>query len=160
MQAVGQKFTSTVTMLIFGFASILALRFTVGFEVEFYPALLFIPALLLALLLNFFIFLIVSVSAFWLTEVERFFHALQIAIMVASGGVFPITVFGNTYVAVSRFLPFQYTSFFPISVMTGALPIAAILNGMFVQLVWIVLLAALTNIVWRAGLKRYVAAGG
>lgn len=159
-QAMGQKFASTVTMLIFTAVSVAALVLTVGFEIRLYAVCLFIPALLLAMLVNFFIFFIVSISAFWLTEVGRFFHALQISVMVASGGVFPITVFGSTYAAVSRFLPFQYTSYFPISVMTGALTIAEVLGGMCVQLVWILVLMVLSDVFWRAGLKRYVAVGG
>jgi ABC-2 type transport system permease protein len=159
-QAMGQKFASTVTMLAFTAVSVTALVLTVGFEIRLYAVLLFIPALIFAMLVNFFIFFIVSISAFWLTEVGRFFHALQIAVMVASGGVFPITVFGDTYVSISRYLPFLYTSYFPISVMTGALKAAEILTGMCVQLLWIVVLAALSGVLWRAGLKRYVAVGG
>ena len=160
LQAVGQKFASTVTMILFTAVSLAVLRLTVGFEISLTSLCLFIPSLLLALLLNFFLFFIVSVSAFWLTEAGRFFHALSVVIMVASGGVFPITVFGGTYVAVSRFLPFQYTSYFPISVMTGAVPVPEALTGMLIQLAWAAALLALTNLVWRAGLKRYVAVGG
>lgn len=158
--AVGQKFASTVTMLAFTAVSVAVLMFSVGFELRLYAVCLFVPALCLAMLVNFFIFFIVSISAFWLTEVGRFFHALQIAVMVASGGVFPITVFGGTYAAVSRFLPFSYTSYFPISVMTGALTIAEVLAGMCVQIVWIAVLAAASGVLWRIGLKRYVAVGG
>ena len=160
LQAVGQRFAATITMVVFTASAIVILACTINFEVKLYAACLFVPALLLAMLLNFFIFFIVSISAFWLTEVGRFFHALQIAIMVASGGVFPITVFGDAYVAASRFLPFQYTSYFPISVMTGALSVSEILTGMLVQLVWIAILPVFANILWRTGLKRYVAVGG
>jgi len=159
-QAIGQKFASTVTMLIFTAAAIYVLVLTVGFEVGLYSVCLFIPALLLALLLNFFIFFIVSIAAFWLTEVRRFFHALRVALMVLSGGVFPITVFGGAYLSASRYLPFQYTSFFPISVMTGALQIGEIIVGMMVQLCWIAVLFILSNILWRIGQKRYIAVGG
>jgi ABC-2 type transport system permease protein len=159
-QAMGQKFASTVTMLIFSAVCCAVLVFSVDFEIRLYSVCLFVPALILAMLVNFFIFFILSISAFWLTEVGRFFHALQIAVMVASGGVFPITVFGSTYAAISRFLPFCYTSYFPISVMTGALEIKEVLAGICVQIVWIAALAALSNVFWRAGLKRYVAVGG
>ena len=160
LQALGQKFAATAIMIIFTAVSIAVLTLTVGFEIKPFAALLFVPALLLAMLLNFFIFFIVSVSAFMLTEVGRFFHALRIAIMVASGGVFPITVFGDTYTAVSRFMPFQYTSYFPISVMTGALPVGEILAGIALQIAWIAALSIVSGICWRGGLKRYIAIGG
>ena len=160
LQALGQKFAATATMLAFTAVSIAVLTLAAGFELKPRAALLFVPALLLAMLLNFFIFFIVSISAFVLTEVGRFFHALRIAIMVASGGVFPITVFGGAYVAVSRFLPFQYTSYFPISVMTGALADGEILAGIAAQAAWIAVLLAASNMLWRSGLKRYIAVGG
>ena len=160
LQAIGQKFAATVTILVFAAVSIAALSIAVGFEVKPGAALLFIPALLLALLLNSLFFFIVSVSAFVLTEVGRFFHALRIAIMVASGGVFPITVFGEAYVSVSGYLPFQYTTYFPISVMTGALPIREILAGMAAQILWIAALSIVSGACWRGGLKRYIAVGG
>ena len=160
LQAVGQRFAATVTMSIFTAVSITTLVLTVGFEVKFYAVCMFIPALLLAMVLNFFIFLIVSIFAFWLTEVGRFFYALQVAILVISGGVFPITVFGEAYVFISRFLPFQYTSYFPITVMTGVYTVTEILTGMLVQFIWIAVLLILANIFWRAGIKRYVAVGG
>ncbi len=160
LQAIGQKFTSFVTMFIFTAVAIIALKITVGFEISLYSVGLFIAVLLLALFLNFFIFFIISLSSFWLTEVGRFFHALQVVIMVASGGVFPITIFGDTYVAISRFLPFQYTSYFPISVMTGVLPVEEILTDMLVQIIWITVLLVLSKIIWQAGIKQYVAVGG
>ena len=160
LQAIGQKFASTVTMLLFAAFSVLMLTLTVGFEIKLYAVCLFIPSLLLAMLMNFFIFFIVSISAFVLTEVGRFFHALQVVIMVASGGVFPISIFGNTYVTISRFLPFQYTSYFPTSVITGALTLTEIFLGMLIQCGWIVVLLTLSAVFWRAGLKKYTAVGG
>ena len=160
LQAIGQKFASIVTMVLFTAVALALLVVTVGFEVKLYAVCLFVAALLLALLVNFFIFLIVSIAAFWLTEVGRFFHALQITIMVASGGVFPITVFGDTYVFISRFLPFQYTSYFPISVMTGSLTVTEIFFGMMIQLAWIAALLVIASALWRVGMKRYVAVGG
>ena len=159
-QAIGRKFASTVTMLLFTAAAVLVLVITVEFEVRFYAACLFVPALLLALLLNFFVFFMISILAFYLTEVKRFFYALRIALMVLSGGVFPITVFGEAYISISRFLPFQYTSFFPVSVMTGSLPIEEVLTGMLVQSSWIAVLFFMSNVFWRIGSKRYIAAGG
>ena len=159
-QAAGQKFSSSVTMVAFTAAVLLVLNLSVGFEINPAGACLFVVSLLTAAVLNFFIFFMLSVAGFWLTEVGRFFHALQITVMVASGGVFPITIFGENYIFISRFLPFQYTSFFPISVMTGALGYGEIVSGMVIQLIWIAALAIVSSLLWRIGIKRYVAVGG
>jgi len=159
-QTIGQKFASSVIMIMFIGAVLVLLRIKVDFVIVPYGVLLFFVALALATLLNFYIFFLVSTSGFWLTEVVRFFHALRLIILVMSGGIFPITVFGETYVSVSRFLPFQYTLFFPISVLTGALPLSEILTGIGLQVLWIGVLWFVAGRVWQIGLKRYVAVGG
>jgi ABC-2 type transport system permease protein len=159
-QAAGKKFSSSVTMAIFTAAVLIILNVSIGFEIKPANILLFVVTLLLAAVLNFFIFFALSVTGFWLTEVSRFFHALQLSIMVASGGVFPITIFGEIFVSISRFLPFQYTSYFPINVMTGAIEFEQVISGILVQIVWIAVIAFVANIFWRIGLKRYVAVGG
>jgi hypothetical protein len=122
--------------------------------------LLFIPVLALATILNFYLFFLVSISAFWLIEVGRFFHTIQIVVMVISGGVFPITVLGNTFVSIVKLLPFTYTIYFPISVVTGALNSHDIFIGMLIQIIWIFVLYLLTKQLWRMGIKKYVAVGG
>ena len=157
---IGQKVTSTVIMILFTTVIVMLLHFTIGFKIYFSAVLLFVPALILATVLNFYIFFLMGTFSFWLTEAIRFFHSLQVIIMVLSGGVFPITVLGNTYVHISELLPFSYTTYFPISVVTGAMPLYDILYGIFIQVIWITVLYTVSNMVWRRGIKRYVAVGG
>jgi len=160
LQVLGQKFTSTLTLILCTAATVIVLHFAVGFEVVAHAVLLFLPVLLLGMLLNFFIFFLLSTLAFWLTEVGHFFHTIQVVIMVLSGGVFPISVMGETYVAIVRYLPFSYTMYFPITLLTGATPLGEALWGLLLQVIWIGLLWAASLALWRAGLKRYVAVGG
>jgi len=136
------------------------LGFTIGLSFEPVKVLLFIPVLISGVILNFFIFLTISFSAFWLTEVGNFFHAIGVAIMVISGGVFPIEVMGSTFVAMMKWLPFIYTTNFPIRVISGAVSLNEILMGITVQMLWIALLAVVSHIVWKIGIGKYVAVGG
>lgn len=157
---IGEKFMFMITM--FGLTGILIgiLKAVLGFNIEIIKQLLFIPSLLFAALLNFFLFFCISTLAFHLTEVGKFFHAIGVTIMVVGGGVFPVEVLGTTYISIIKWLPFIYTTGFPIGVVTGAMDLNDIFTGMGIQALWILILALISNVLWRNGIKHYVAVGG
>jgi len=160
LQVFGQKLTPSVTLLVFTGAVLGVLWFLTGHETELYSILFFIAALLLGLLLNFYIFILISITAFWLTEVGRLFHAVNVILLVLSGGVFPISIFGETYVYISQYLPFQYTMYFPISVLTGSVTVFESCVGLLIQAMWIAVLCLSTKLLWNIGLNKFVAVGG
>ena len=160
MQVTGEKLISVFVMALFTVIVLAVLHFAAGFEIVWLCVLLFIPALLLATILHFLIFLILSSFAFWVTEVSSFFHSIQIIVMVISGGVFPVAVLGKWASGVSQVLPFSYTMNFPITVLTGANTSQQMLFGFCMQLIWIAVLSVLAQILWRAGIRRFVAVGG
>lgn len=156
----GQKFFSIITTIIFAAVTIIVLFFTISFKLNVINISLFIPALILGLVLNFMIFFLISMLAFWLTEVGSFFMTIQVIVMVASGGVFPISVLGEKFVFIMTHLPFIYTTYFPIQILSGASESSTILNGMIIQIFWIIILSIFASIIWKIGIKRYVAVGG
>jgi len=157
---IGRKFTAMVTLVVMTVFIITVLHITLGFNIMISAVLLFLPALLLGMILNTFIFILLSMLAFWLTEVGRFFYAISTVIMVLSGGIFPVSVLGQTYITVMNFLPFIYTTYFPITVLTGALAPRQAILGIFIQMIWIILLGFFSSLLWRRGIKKYVAVGG
>ena len=159
-QTIGSKFTSIITFAIFTIIVLIILNLTLGFEIILTNILFFLIALMFATVLNFYLYFLISLVAFWLTEVGSLFGILNVTLMVLSGGVFPISIFGEWYIRVSQFLPFSYTTYFPISVITGAFDIKTIITGMIVQVVWIIGLWFISKIVWKIGLTKYVAVGG
>jgi ABC-2 type transport system permease protein len=129
---------------------------TVGLE----RVLLFLVAILLAVVLNFLIFYGISAIAFWLIEIGFLFEGIRIVFILFSGGIFPLEVFGPTFQRMMTFLPFMYTISFPIKVLNGSLSMEQVFQGMLIQLVWIGVMYGLAGVLWRAGGKRYVAVGG
>jgi ABC-2 type transport system permease protein len=122
--------------------------------------LLFLVAILLAVALNFLIFYGISAIAFWLVEIGFLFEGIRIVFILFSGGIFPLEVFGPTFMRVMTFLPFMYTISFPIKVLNGTLTIDQIWQGILVQLFWIGIMYLLANVLWRVGSKRFVSVGG
>lgn len=157
---VGNKFASMVTMIFLTLGALAVLFFAVDFVVVPAAVLLFFPSLALAAVLNFFIFFCLSTLAFWLTEIGNFFHAISVVIMVMSGGVFPVSVFGAGYETISRYIPLTYTINYPIQILSGAVGTREAVEVLFIQFVWIVILAVLAKLSWNWGLKKYVAVGG
>ena len=157
---IGSRLMQLCTLLLLAGAAVTVLHFGAGFQPEAERVALFLPALFLGFWLNFFVFFLVSMLGFWLTEVGSFFMTIQVVIMVVSGGLFPITVLGDGFVRVMRWLPFIYTTYFPLNVLTGQESSLYAVTGLGIQAVWIAALAALSVWVWKRGIRRYVAVGG
>ncbi len=122
--------------------------------------LLFLPTLLGALILNFLIFFCVGMWAFWLSEIGFLFEAVRIVIVVLSGGIFPLEIFGDTVCGLLKFLPFAYAVGFPVDVLIGTVTGSAVFVGLASQMVWILLMTMISVFLWNMGSKKFLAAGG
>jgi len=80
--------------------------------------------------------------------------------MVLSGGVFPLSVFGERFVAVSKFIPLSYTINYPIQILAGTVPSEEACQVLVIQVVWILVFILLANLLWKNGIRKYVAVGG
>lgn len=130
--------------------------FSVGAVRLFYFAI----AIIMGIVINMFLGFIVSTVAFWITEAWAAFMILNLAINIASGGVFPLDIFGDKVVNVLKFLPFQYTIYFQINILNGNIALGEILPQIMIQAVWILLLILILQVLWNIGLKKYDAVGG
>jgi len=119
----------------------------------------FLASALLAGALYFCYTLMISMTAFWTLEMQGF-HDLQWAIMTfASGFVVPLWFMPRALAAVLRALPFQQMAFVPLTFWTGQAGQSApdLLLG---QLWWLMLMAGLAALMWRAAQRRVVIQGG
>lgn len=156
----GEK--SFYSVIIFVFIAILSLIFRLVFDFRALPSEygLFAVSIALSLLLNFFIYSTLSALAFWITEAAGLFVIAGLVINALSGGIFPLDIFGSSLQQVFRYLPFQYTIYFSVNILGGKLGMSNVLFGLGIQCLWIGIMALVMNLVWKAGLKKYVAVGG
>lgn len=113
-----------------------------------------------AMVINFLLFYAISSLAFTVTEVWGIFIAINQGAILLGGGIFPLDFFGETIYRILNILPFCYTLFFPVNIINGHLNAVDTAIGLLIQLFWIAILAVVARLVWKHGLKRYVAAGG
>lgn len=122
--------------------------------------LAFLGSLVLGLMLNFSIFYCIGLLAFWLTDVDKLFGTISIVLTVASGGVFPLDIFGGTMEILVNLAPFGYTTQFPVNIINGRFGWERMGAGFVCQMGWILVFVCLGEYMWKRGVRRYAAVGG
>ena len=156
----GQKIIQSVTISVLFFAAI-ALS-AAAFKLPLTPLhiILFVVSLAFAFLLNFIIFYFVGLLGFWFYEIGFLFEAVRIIVIMFSGGIFPLEVFGNVDKKILSFFPFMYIIYFPADIISCRIEISSIWIGIGFQIFWVIILSFLAKLVYSVGLKRYCAFGG
>jgi ABC-2 type transport system permease protein len=119
-----------------------------------------IPAVLLSALIQFSIAYSFGMLTFWFLEIQGFV-ILSMAIESLLGGqVFPLDLLPPWLFRITQFLPFYYQMYFPGAIFTGRIDQATAMEGIVIQLFWVIALLALNQLLWRRGLRLHTAVGG
>ena len=156
----GEKMPQLILLLICTSVLVAFSSIFLGLKLSLVRIVLFLVGLVLAVILNFFIFYCVALLSFWLTDVHLLFGTVSVVLVVVSGGVFPMDIFGKTAALLISLLPFGYTTQFPVNIINGQLSMGAIGTGMLCQLAWIAFFWGLGQMMWKKGLQRFAAVGG
>ncbi len=97
---------------------------------------------------------------FWTTRGAAIFDLYMTVELLLSGRLVPLPLMPDWVQEISRFLPFQWAFYFPIESLVGDLSNQELVEGLVVQLVWILLGLAIFRVAWRSAIKRYAAVGG
>ena len=79
---------------------------------------------------------------------------------ILSGIVVPIPFFPKFLQVISMYLPFQYISDLPFRIYVGNISIEKGLEGVLIQIIWIVLMIGFGHFLMRKNLERVVVQGG
>jgi ABC-2 type transport system permease protein len=96
---------------------------------------------------------------FWTTRVSALFELFIGLELLLSGRLVPLPVMPDWAEDVAALLPFKWSFFFPIDVLVGDMTNRELLEGLGMQLLWIVVLTGLFLVVWRFAIRRYSAVG-
>jgi ABC-2 type transport system permease protein len=121
----------------------------------------FMAGILLTLLVSilwFFVWFLLSSSAFWLEESWVLRVIFVIVARFLSGAVIPLDLFPVALQRALEFTPFPYLTYVPVRVLagtySGSIPLAAAIT-----LFWTLVVIAFALSVWRKGVRLYSAAG-
>ena len=101
-----------------------------------------------------------ALLAFWSTRADALLAVQDSLVFLLSGIAAPVMLLPGALQTLARVLPFRYMVGFPVEILVQSLPAGEIAFGFALQAGWLALAAALTALVWRAGLRRYAAVGG
>jgi ABC-2 type transport system permease protein len=155
----GDKLVHSLVMGIFLAAALAVIAAVLGFALSPAAVALFLAGLMAAFVLNFLIFWCVGLVGFWLTEIGFLFEAVRIVIIAASGGIFPLAVFGPAGERWLGLLPFRFTIQFPTELLCGRVAAADVAPAFALAALWALALGLLGQILWARGIRRFAAVG-
>jgi ABC-2 type transport system permease protein len=156
----GERCLYVLVVLCASLITLLVMSALLGLIVRYDQVLGFSGILCLSVVLNYFIYFLVGMSAIWIGDASRLFGTINIVLIVASGGIFPLDIFGDTVAKIVHLLPFVYTIQFPIDALCGRLGRAEGYAGVAIEVCWIGLLIGMAALTWHRGMRRYAAVGG
>lgn len=118
-----------------------------------------VTAILLAIVLNFFISSILGLIAFWSPEVWAPRFIVYILIQFLSGMFFPIDILPSIFRTILELSPIPYLAYFPLKIYLGQLSIQQIIQGLIIMSFWVLIFFIFRNFIWNKGLKEYTAQG-
>ncbi len=135
-----------------------------GFRLEGHISIANVPltiaAVFFSMALNFTIYYVISLLAFWFLDISCFFAAIAFIISVISGEVIPIDVMPVFFERLFSLMPFSYSVYFPAQLLMGKLAMQQIFLKFAMQIFWIFLLSFMGRLVWDRGIAKYESAGG
>jgi ABC-2 type transport system permease protein len=125
--------------------------------------MIFFASLILTFLLGFFLEYCIGLVGFWFLEVGSIVFVFMLMTFMLSGHMFPLELLPSEPIplrSIVDYLPFKYLAYFPAAVFLGKIPKAEMMQGLWVELGWVVFFFLLSRVLWRAGVARYSGYGG
>jgi ABC-2 type transport system permease protein len=129
------------------------------FGADAHQALLAIPAILLAAVINYVWCYNLGMVAFWVTRMDAIGQAWFGAGLFFGGRLAPLSIMPLPLRKIASALPFKWVIWFPSEILMGRLSPRTIWHGMENQFAWAVFGLIVFRLVWRAGVRRYSAVG-
>jgi len=104
--------------------------------------------------------LIISYSAFWLTDYWYISWYKQALFALFGGTALPLWFYPGWLLAITRVLPFRFALFAPIEVYLGRIQGMDVLQTLGMQAAWIIALFAVERLVWCRVQYKIVVQGG
>jgi ABC-2 type transport system permease protein len=114
----------------------------------------------LAGLLQFFIAYTLALLAFWLLEISTIVFIVFSFEYFLAGHIFPLDMLPPWAAGFAKWAPFAYELYFPVQILMDRVHGEKLAEGLAIQAGWVVIFYLFAKAMWRAGLRKYQAAGG
>ncbi|HEX6385241.1 MAG TPA: ABC-2 family transporter protein [Anaerolineae bacterium] len=124
-----------------------------------WSVLAFLPAVVMAFFIQFFLGWALAMAAFWTTRIAAINRMYFLGKLFLAGQLAPIALLPPLLQTVASISPFRWMLAFPIELLLGRLPPAEAAAGLLAQFTWTLLSLLALKVMWQAGVKRYSAFG-
>ncbi len=112
-----------------------------------------------AYILSYLIQVCFALLTFWLDDAHGILNVLEIMTLLFSGIGIPIFFYPPLLKSIGQFFPFQYTLYFPVTLILNRLNQNELLFSLLMFFGWIALLYFAASTLWKKGLRRYTGEG-
>ena len=119
----------------------------------------FVVSLPLSAALTFLLDFVIGSLAFWIHNVDGLVRVKNLVSAFLAGQIVPLALFPASLAGFLEAQPFRYTLSFPLELLTAQLPKDAVVRGFAYQIGYCLVLWMLYRMLWRLGLRFYVAPG-
>ena len=114
----------------------------------------------LSVVVVYFFELILGMTAFYTDSIWGIEIFKRAILSIFSGMIAPITLFPNSLQKIANILPFKDCIYTPINIYFGKLNNLEIIQVLFKQVIWIMILYILAKIIFRKAIKNITVNGG
>ncbi len=128
---------------------------------ESWRCALVIPAMALSALIQFSIAYCFGMLTFWFLDIQGFVILSMAVESLLGGQMFPLDLMPEWIYRIAQWLPFYYQTYFPTALLTGRIAdLGQAVQGLGIQLAWVIVLLGINQLLWTRGLRRHTAVGG
>lgn len=157
--SLGRSSVSLISSVFIQLAVILVFSEYIIFDLDIARGLILFLMLIASYFINVFMSLVIGMIAFWTQKIDGIDYTINSIMKFLSGAYFPISLLPLSFLKFDMFFPFIYTVYVPTQLYLGKISIREGLRGLFVEIIWIVILYVIIKIMWKRGIKRYEGVG-
>ena len=120
----------------------------------------YVASLLLAFLLGYFLEATLGMVSFWWLEIRSLVFIYMLFNFFFSGHMFPIEFLPGIWGDIVSWLPLRYLAYFPAAVFLGKIQGPELVQGLIMQVAWVVFFMVACRVTFHYGVKQYSAFGG
>ncbi|MGM9975054.1 MAG: ABC transporter permease [Clostridiaceae bacterium] len=159
-QALGTFFYNFIIVFILAFTLITLLFYSYGEGLSLGNILLYIVSLLLGFIINFYYSYAFGLLSFKITNMWGMSQVMGAIMRLLSGALIPITFFPKVIQSIIGFFPFSSLIYTPTMIYLGKLAGAELIKALALQLFWVVIMAMIARLIWKALVKNITILGG
>jgi ABC-2 type transport system permease protein len=130
-----------------------------SYHVDIFSLLIGTYILIFSIAVAYFLNLLMELVAFWLENVWTLIVLMRFITTFLGGAYLPLSLFPESVQKFLFFTPFPYTYYVPVKVLMGDWSLQVFLQAQVMLVIWIAILGAISQFVWRRGQLLYTGAG-